>query len=473
MPLVRHFILSALLLPGLCACGTLYLHNAAAQDATATAKTELDKVNLSVVFDNEAAYLDELQKLEYAAVAESLGAQRDYSLLKILRGNAGSEGNGRRYLESRIDGYLQALAGKSDRGGRKTTESEPPKLWRIIADARKDATDDLPFTEMLDQGLTAGVDKLVPPDVKIPSLLSPSETTLADAIKQGRKATQELNEKKQHAKAQADELKKKLEAAAKDLNGGASSQEAFTGLLAKINAILRTPQDDPFLSQLVAESMQDKLDRLVKITDPKGLDAPGDSESRAAIGFVNAAFGVGDAFATPPRVPHPNALAAAQAWLKYVASEADTQVARAEARESLARAQLAAVSEQVYYLSRAGQALNGIESAPNLASTEGLVKLLGDKDKQTSARAYEAIYYYTCAWTKGFIPAKQLNEVAGPLIDRRAKLQQSRRSGEAWLGTLKPAVATLASYGEGGLDPYVFAELLQAIGVAAIAIGVN
>ncbi len=56
---------------------------------------------------------------------------------------------------------------------------------------------------------------------------------------------------------------------------------------------------------------------------------------------------------------------------------------------------------------------------------------------------------------------------------RRAKLERSRRAGAAWVGTLKPGLDTLASYGAGGLDPQAFANLLGAAGIGAIAGGVT
>jgi hypothetical protein len=195
--------------------------------------------------------------------------------------------------------------------------------------------------------------------------------------------------------------------------------------------------------------------------------------ARAAIGFVHAAFGVGDAFSNPPRVPHPNALAATKAWLVYIATRGDTQLAQAQAEQAVLDARLAAVARQVYYLSLAGKALGSISSKPALKDNEGLEKLLTDKDPATSRAAGTALYYYAAAWTKGFIPAQQLKEVALPLVLRRAKLQQSRQAGEAWVGTLKPAVATLVAYGEGGIDPHVIADLLQVLGITAVAVGVN
>ena len=59
--LLRYVLAVAFIAPALCGCSSLYLHSASTQEATAEAKAELDKVSLTSVFDNEAAYLDELE----------------------------------------------------------------------------------------------------------------------------------------------------------------------------------------------------------------------------------------------------------------------------------------------------------------------------------------------------------------------------------------------------------------------------
>ena len=166
-------------------------------------------------------------------------------------------------------------------------------------------------------------------------------------------------------------------------------------------------------------------------------------------------------------------MASTRAWLQYVASQSDVELTRAQANVTMLQAQLAAVARQVYYLSRAGEALAPINSTPVLNNEEGLATVLADKAPATSHAASAALYYYSAAWSQGFIPARQLREVTQPQIERRAQLQRARQAGDAWMGTLNPAVATLAAYGQGGVDPHTLAELLQVIGIGAIAVGVN
>jgi hypothetical protein len=464
----RLLMVTLLVAVNLTGCGSLYLRDDSVKEATANAKTELDKVNLAAVFDDEAAYLDRLQQDENAAVADSLGAVRDRDLLMMLQGSPGTS-DMRVLMGSRIDGYLKALAGKSDRG-------PGLKLSVLIDDARGEVSADKPLADALAEALRSDGAKVQElKGVGIPTLTSPGITTLAQAITDSQNASKQRKQKKEDATRAQQVFNEELKQAADDLAAGKAQQQTFTDLLTKFNALLKRAKDEsnPYIGEFVSASLIEDIDGLIAVTDPKGIDQPSDSKARAVIGFVHAAFGVGDAFSEPPRVPHPNALAVAKAWLVYQANLAKAELAQAQAKEAVVQARLAAVTEQVYYLSRAGQQLASIRTSPALADGAGFARLLASKDPETKQAASGTLHYYTSAWNKGFIPTKQLNQVANPLIERRAKLQQSRQAGEAWLGALKPAVATLAAYGEGGIDPHLIAELLQVLGIGAIAVGVN
>jgi len=110
-------------------CSSLYLHDASIEKSTALAKADFDKLKVDAVFDNEATYLDTLEKEETSAVRDRGAALRDHSILLSLQGN--DKMDGRTLLLGRIDGYLKYLTGKSDRVSDK-------KLWRIIDDWEPD-----------------------------------------------------------------------------------------------------------------------------------------------------------------------------------------------------------------------------------------------------------------------------------------------------------------------------------------------
>ena len=107
-----------------------------------------------------------------------------------------------------------------------------------------------------------------------------------------------------------------------------------------------------------------------------------------------------------------------------------------------------------------------------LTGIQGLGDLMDPKDEAGTRAVDGALMYYAAAWTRGFA----LDAVAarrGYIDQRRGKLANSRLASAGWLGSLKPAVETLASYGAGGFDPQIIAQLIQALSVTGIAVGVN
>lgn len=452
--LVVAAILSGSTLPG---CGSLYLHSDQAGDATAKAKTELDKVDVAALFDNEAAYLDDLEKRENAAVTESLGARRDGELLKMMRGVAAAEGgDGREYLGLLVDDELGSLVGVSDR-------ALTPKFSEIIADGRLDVTKGKSPAEAFAAAFAAKGNHLA------------GGSALQMALDAAAQREKDRKDKQEAARQALEQLNQDLATAATEMSGGKRNQEAFEALLAKLNDFLKKAkeQGNPYVGELISESFGERLDELIRVTDPKDLDGPPDTKTRATIAFVHALYGVGDAYSNPPRVPHPNALAVAQSWLRYEASHAEIELEEARSVEAAHTTRLLALTERIYHLSLAGQELESIARTPKPAERQGFSRLLNGGDRVANRAASAALYHYASAWNRGAIPVQQVDEVTLPLIERRAKLRQSRQAGEVWLGTLKPAVATLAAYGEGGLDPHVLAELLEVLGVGAIAVGVN
>lgn len=463
-------VLASALLCALSGCGSLYLHNDAAAKATSEAKTELDKVNVTALFDNEEAYLNDLEKRENAAVAEQFSAWRDEQLLEILRGlrPLKKDGDGRHVLALLVDLHLQAIVGRSDLG------SGVPKLSEAIKTSHGNVVGGMTLADALQNN----IQPLPPAAGRLPT--GPNGgLTLHEAIAAVKQEEEDLKAKESAAKAAKEELSRELKKAGEELAAGNTSQAAFTEIVTKVNKLLAdakagTAEANPYIGQLISESLLEKVDHLIEVTSPEGLGngAATDSQARAALGFIHAAFGVGDAFANPPRVPQPNALAATKAQLNYAAAGYAAELAQAQAKLTVLRARLAAAAQQVYYLSLAGAALEPLGSKPALRDDEGLAKLLVGNDSERDA-ATQALYYYAAAWTKGVVPAQQLGQVALPFLERRSKLQRSRQAGEAWLGTLNPALATLVAYGEGGIDPHLIAELLQMLGITAIAAGVN
>ena len=58
-------------------------------------------------------------------------------------------------------------------------------------------------------------------------------------------------------------------------------------------------------------------------------------------------------------------------------------------------------------------------------------------------------------------------------LTQQLAVEKSRANAKAWFDVLKPAVDELAAYGEGGIKQETIVSLLQAVGLGAIAKGVN
>jgi hypothetical protein len=453
---------SSLLAVSLTGCASLYLHDAGIEKSTADAKSKIENLKLDALFDNDKAYLLALRKSESAAIAAEFAAERDAELIKFLRGVGPGGANGRKLMASRIDGYLISVAGKSDR-------STAIKLWRVVEDAYRNPGDN----EL--EVLQAGLDKTLP-DLTSPAsaqpLPSPSwAISLADALKAFAQTRAQLASEEKAAREAKDQVESALSTGTASLSEGTSAAARFDDQAKKAAALLA--ESNPYLRTYVSSALASRVQSLVDADRPQngGSSEPLSAQATTGLAFVHAALGIGDAFSHPPRVPHPNALAATQAWLRYVESRADSDIAEGNAVLAVQRAEIAAVVAQVYYLSKAGEALQEV-SDKQLKSTEGLADLTGASAASDRA-IVAALVLYSAAWSQGFEPLQQLHEVEGPLVSRESKLRRSREAGAAWVSTLAPGVATLASYGAGGIDPQVLARLLQALGLGGIALGVN
>ena len=432
-------------------CVSLYVHDASTQKATSDAKTQFDALKLTAVFDDESQYIDGLQRHERAAVVAEFAAERDAELILLMQGSPQGFADGG-LLASRLDGYLRSIAGKSDRAGR-------VKLWRIVADAYEKPGDEQAL-KALRADLAVRLNSVTEP-ANVTSLPSPGTgPNLADALAAVESAHKTLSDDQTAGKEAQKALDGALKDASSSLTSGPTAQSKFDKLAQQVNSALADA--NPYIRSYVSSSLADKVDSLIAASGTTSVKTPSTltAEAKDGLTFVHAALGVGDAFSNPPRVPHPNALASVQAWLRYVESGAEAQINEAQADLATAKAQASAAVTQVYYLSRAAEALEAAEHSRKVG-TEGRDPFV------------PALIYLADAWNRGFEPMAQIAVVEGPLAKRRAKLLQSRNAGTAWVGVLGPGVATLAAYGAGGLDPQALASLLQALGVGAIAVGVN
>lgn len=466
----RIFIFLTLALSAsLSGCASFYLHNAATQKSTDSAKTALDSLKVEALFDSESSYLNTLQSTESAAVTAKYAAERNHEVLLFLSGTGPGGQDGLSTLHGRIDGYLSSLVGATDTGC-------DVKWWRIIdidPATVYDSTADLTRFDAQMTQQAANVKKCQAPGVltlpvpsPTPNLHTATQTVLTDLAK--------ISSDQQEAMQAQTTLKAALADAQSKLSGGKTSAGVVASDLKQLQTALSSA--NPLVKQIASKALSEQVSAIINALNPTAqkTDAALTQQERSGIAVMQALFGVGDAFSSPPKVPHPNALAATQSWLNYVAFQASADLQNQQTLLRDHQGQLAAVMTAVYYLSKAGEAYGQIKSrhVRNLSGTEGLADLIDSSDGALTRAIDASLLYYSSAWTRGFTVDEVLSR-RGYIDQRKIKLASSRAAGEAWLGTLKPAVETLASYGAGGFDPQIVAQLIQALGVAGIAAGVN
>lgn len=499
---MRHAIIRSLsllvLLSTTGGCASFYLHDAATQQATDSAHSALAAVNLGAVFDSQSNYLDDLEKNETAAVTAAYAAQRDHEILLFIDGTGPSGDDGLTTLQRRIDGYLLALAGVADR----RCEA---KLWRALQDTNALEVSASPEALTgLSNLLTQFHQQIQKPCSHSPFHALPipgdPEAPLASAISKVQADLNAIDQLQQEAKTAQQTLQRELSAAEAKFAAGNSDADALEQALDKFKTALTDA--NPLVRQFASKELSTRVAAAIDAFSPQGTnDSAVTQQARSGIAVVQALAGVGDAYATPPRIPHPNALAAAQSWLNYVASTVATDLQNQQTLFKDHRTQLASSIAAAYFLSKAGEETEKIEGSYRMSKigkakcplddalrrkvdkktfekaqrkcgTKGLADLFDASDGGNTRAINGAILYYASAWTRGFA-ANDILSRRGNIDRRRMNLATSRTAGTAWLGTLKPSVETLASYGAGGFDPQVLAQLIQALGVGAIAVGVN
>jgi hypothetical protein len=462
-------IFQALLAP-LQGCASFYLHDAATQKQTDSAKSALDTLKPDAIFVAEASYLDGLESTETAVVTQDYAASRDRDVLLALNGTGPGGLDGLTTLKGRIDGYLLSLLGATDtqcdRKFWRAIDIDPTMIWGQTATLQ-------PFMQ---QTLQHEIDRInsscrrsafppLLPESPSTSLLAAEQAVIVDLtnierLQKCAKAAQQTLD------TSLTDIKTKLSAdkpSASDLN---DDLKRLQSALSDANPLIRK-----YASVKLSAEVGATIDALSPAgsTPQSGLT----TEERSGIAVMQSIFKVGDAFASPPREPHPNALAAAQSWLDYIGSQASTELQNTQMQLKDHQAQFAAVLTEIYYLSKAGEEAQKIKPPVKaLLGTQGLADLINAKDEANTRAIDGALLYYAAAWTRGFALDAIASRI-GYLDQRRAKLATGRTAAAAWVGSLKPAVETLASYGSGGFDPQIVARLIQALSLTGVAVGVN
>lgn len=463
-------LLSALASLVLQGCGTLYLHNAATQKQTDSAKSALDTLKPNTIFDTEASYIDGLQSTETAVVTQDYAAARDHDVLLSLSGTGPGGQDGLTALKGRIDGYLLSLLGAADtqciRKFWRTVDIDPTTIWGQAATLKAFVDQTVKHdTDTINGSCPRSTFPPLLPESPSSSLLAAEQVVLTDLTN--------IEGLQTSAKAGQQALDKSLTDIKTKLSAGKSSASDLNDDLKQLQSALSDV--NPLIRKYASAKLSTTVGATIDALSPAGTTPKSGlaTEERSGIAVMQGIFEVGDAFASPPREPHPNALAAAQSWLDYIGSQASTELQNIQMQLKDHQAQFAAVLSEIYYLSKAGEEVQKIKPPGKpLLGTEGIADLINAKDEPNTRAIDGALLYYAAAWTRGFTLDAIASRV-GYLDQRRAKLATGRTAAAAWVGSLKPAVETLASYGSGGFDPQIVAQLIQALSLTGVAVGVN
>jgi len=289
----------------------------------------------------------------------------------------------------------------------------------------------------------------------------------------------------QHLGVQLEGAEKQLETA---FAAGTTSRSQLDHVVQELHdklSLTEKTAGNPYVRKVISEKLSEALKDIVDATTPldrgcssanattgSGSGCPGPSVARASLAVFQAAASVGDAFSNPPRVPHPNVLAVANAQMNYSRDVASAEIARLQAEIESARRKLQAFTTELYMLSRAREELRGVSTFP--AKNKGVADILANpKTPSEQARHIKAaLYFYVQAWNTGRTVADEI-AVEQRIALRRAAMESSRRAVQEWVDTIEPGLDTLVQYGAGGFDPKSIAQILGNLGLVATGVGVN
>jgi hypothetical protein len=514
-------------------CSTIYVHNADAEKSTSTARAALDDAKIEEVFERQGAYLSQLQSEELRTVIARDGAERDTQLALFLTGNGEEDGLGllaenarnmsvalyrgsggpdpdqdplhplwrRLEIGSReqlwdttiLANYERVVANYQKSGGRKPTDCEMAQLAQVDAgDSAEQGDRYLEVLKACQQLAQMRALELTGEAAGFSQPLSAEIAAAAFNYQQAKDALAGLEASLEMKKSVAQHLGAQLEGAEKQLEtafaAGTTSRSQLDHVVQELHdklSLTEKTAGNPYVRKVISEKLSEALKDIVDATTPldrgcssanattgSGSGCPGPSVARASLAVFQAAASVGDAFSNPPRVPHPNVLAVANAQMNYSRDVASAEIARLQAEIESARRKLQAFTTELYMLSRAREELRGVSTFP--AKNKGVADILANpKTPSEQARHIKAaLYFYVQAWNTGRTVADEI-AVEQRIALRRAAMESSRRAVQEWVDTIEPGLDTLVQYGAGGFDPKSIAQILGNLGLVATGVGVN
>jgi hypothetical protein len=295
------------------------------------------------------------------------------------------------------------------------------------------------------------------------------------------------------ANDQCEDASKALAKAAKDIEDFLKDLDNASNVLEQLNNIQGTPDlaalqgiiDQPAAwvgEVLSAELLETDLRSLLQeAVDPKE-EPETDAEKRPKSLWLLSARTINllapltertqDA---PTTIPSTNALLISLAFQQYRQEITNVEIIALDAKIGASRSEVKALQEEILLLWEAHRQAKTMESMACGGSNAHsfaifMQRCKGDLDAKTIAA--QALVAYDASWSRGLTPAVNA-AIAGSGYDQQLALEEAKRNAKGWFDLIKPALDELRAYGEGGIKAETIANLFNALGLTAIAIGTN
>jgi hypothetical protein len=278
--------------------------------------------------------------------------------------------------------------------------------------------------------------------------------------------------KKEYNKAVA-AVKEAQEALAKD-----NSKEAEEALREKVKAVRealsKLPEVAGALGQKdAAEKQIESIDTVLRAA--AGSSAPGDADpstAQAIVAQLPSFYGRVVEIAAIRKAPSLNALVLEKSRLQALRTDAEKQIRRTTTKIDLLEANRDALLAESKLLLDANQHLGWAKDANN--GSEVTFENLKDPKVSEDVRRHTimGIALYLGTFTG---PRRAVHETEYRLIDlkHQASVDRSETALVLWQTAIAQSTKSLSAYYAGGLKSEHFIERLKALGLGAIAVGVN
>lgn len=181
-----------------------------------------------------------------------------------------------------------------------------------------------------------------------------------------------------------------------------------------------------------------------------------------------------DSYTEPTAIPSPNALLIGIAYQRHRNAVAAVSERQVEAKIAAKKLEQASLMEEIFQLWSAHHAATAMTSFECGKEAAGFAEFMAQCSGDRKARviAAQALVAYDQAWSLG-LAKSTLAAMDASGLEQRLAIETARENAGGWFGILRPALAELVAYGEGGIRAATISNLITALGLGSIAAGVN